>query len=323
VPKLEKPTRTNRDSSLAFLWQRLGLAASVAAQDGTNQAMLQDNLQHGRALQAAVVVNYMSRDALDIWLLDRWAGGAAAQAQFLKAFSLAYWAQEALLTHRRVQGWDEHVADDTLYDTLAWQGLAAAAGAGWFTEWVAPHLHNLFASGGVAETMRFFAVDQDALRFTQLLQKTLITGRWPAASELPPLGAYTNLFAKAGQGADFASALVDFCDYRVAECFGYHGIDATKRRRPSADESIMDRGSWEQVFPVELLSLRHAYERATGAPLALDAPHPLLQTPLMRSPWPPLAVQEDDSAVKLLRRLADTTYGAQWKLRQPIGARYL
>jgi hypothetical protein len=323
VPKLERPTRDNRDSSLAFLWQRLGLTSSVSAHDGTNMAMLQDNLQHGRAPQAGLVVNYMSRDELDIWLLERWKGGAAADGHFSRAFNLAYWAQEVLLTHRRVQGWSDDVSDDTLYDLLGWQGLAAASGAAWFTDWVAPHLHNLFASGGVSKTMRFFAVDEPALRFTQLLQATLITARWPTADELQHLGAYSDLFAKAAEPSDFAGALVDYCDYRVAECFGYHGMDAAKRRRPSVDESIMDRGSWEQVFPVELLTLRYAFQKATGAPLSLEASHALLQTPLMKVPWPVVAVQEDEAVVASLRRLAQSSYGNQWKLRQSIAPRYL
>lgn len=42
-------------------------------------------------------------------------------------------------------------------------------------------------------------------------------------------------------------------------------------------ESVLDREGVEQVFPVELLTLRLAYERATGQALSLDAPHPMLQ----------------------------------------------
>jgi hypothetical protein len=95
------------------------------------------------------------------------------------------------------------------------------------------------------------------------------------------------------------------------------------RRRPSAIESVMDRGNWEQVFPVELLTLQYAFKKATGGHLSLDAPHPLLQTPLMRAPWPPLTPLHEDQVTASLKQLGQSVFGGQWQLRKPIEARFV
>ena len=322
MAKALKPGRENRDACLAALWKRLDLAAA-SQRSGAAQAMLDDDLQRGRAPQAGLMAVRVTNGPLDRWLLARWAGNRAADGEIVRAFACVYWGAQLVVTNRQVAGWGDDVAEDILYDLLAWQGLAAAGAEAAFADWAAAHLHNLFASGGVEKTARFFAVDQAALKFTEALQLVLLTAKWPAASDVAAMGPYAALFTAAPRPADFRSALVDYCDYRTAECFGYHGIDATVKRRPSADESIMDRGSWEQVYPVELLTLRHAFKKATGQDLSLDAPHPLLQTPLMTMAMPALTPLHDDALTKSLVRLGQSAFGAQWRPGEPVRARFV
>jgi hypothetical protein len=136
------------------------------------------------------------------------------------------------------------------------------------------------------------------------------------------MGDFAPLYATAGEAEAFAAALVDYCDYRSAECLGYHGIDATKRRPPSKIESVMDQLGIDQVCPAELFVLRHAYAKATGKTLSLDAQHPLLQTPLMRSPFPSLSGLHEDATTAALKGLCASAFGAAWSPRQPIDARF-
>jgi hypothetical protein len=161
----------------------------------------------------------------------------------------------------------------------------------------------------------FFAYDEPALQFSQALQRMLISGQWPGAADLAGMGSYAALFANADRPDQFHEALVAYCDYRIAECFGYHGIDATKRRRPSVYESVMDLGSWNQVFPTELLTFQYAFNKATGHQLSLDAPHPLLHTPLMKVPLPPLVPFFEDDLTAKLKQYGQAVFGPAWRPR--------
>ena len=323
MAKVPKPGRDNRESCLSAVWKRLDLAAAAQASSGAAHAMLEDSIQRGRVPQAGLMAVRITNRAMDRWLLARWTGSQANDDMIVRAFAYVYWGAQLSVTNRRGEAWGDLAPDDLLYDLLAWQGLAAAARESAFVDWVAPHLHNLFASGGVEKTMQFFAVDTPARDFTEMLQRSLLTSKWPEPAQAAGLGPYAALFTAAAQPADFRSALVDYCDYRTAECLGYAGIDATTRRRPSVDKSIMDRGSWEQVFPVELLTLRHAFKKSTGRDLSLDAPHPLLQTPLMTLEMPALTPLYHDALTQSLVRLGESAFGAQWRPAEPVRARFL
>jgi hypothetical protein len=309
---------------MEFLWRRLHMEDAANRDMTSTHASLQQYSTQRRAPQAAICVAMsLAVLPLDQWVLARWDGKETDGTVLARAFAYFYWAEELLLTHRRVEPWSDSVADDTLFSLLSWQGLAAECGQAWFSEWVAPHLHNLFASGGVRENTRWFAVDMPALRFTQELQQIIITKRWPDTVDIPGLGDYAPLLTTVTRPSEFAAALVDYCDYRTAECFGYHGIDSTKRRRPSVDESVFDRGGWEQVFPVELLTLKFAFQRSTGAQLSLEAAHPLLESPLMRQPFPELMPLHEDDLTRELRSLGESVFGSQWQPRAPIATRFI
>ena len=79
----------------------------------------------------------------------------------------------------------------------------------------------------------------------------------------------------------------------------------------------------EQVFPVELLTLRLAYERATGQPLSLDAPHPMLQGPLMKLPFPAVEPLFEDKWTRQLEALRLEVSAGRVAARAPIRAKYL
>jgi hypothetical protein len=115
--------------------------------------------------------------------------------------------------------------------------------------------------------------------------------------------------------AEFRKALVSFCDYRVAQAFGYDGMEATRRRSEDRTESVLDRGGWIRLFPLELFSLRYVYQKTTGKALSLEADHPLLQAPFMKLPAL-LPLYEDDHIRRALA-LANEVFGAAWKPLTP------
>ena len=77
----------------------------------------------------------------------------------------------------------------------------------------------------------------------------------------------------------------------------------------------MDRGSWDRIFPVELLTLQYAFNKATGRQLSLDAPHPLLHTPFMTTPLPPLLPFYEDDLASTFKQFGGSVFGAAWRPR--------
>jgi len=277
--------------------------------------LLAEELQRRRTPQVGYLAQVVASHWLNKWVLSCWNGAGDTDGVFAKAFAYFYWGREIQLQSRQAEGVPVDVRDDQLHELLDWQGLAIAAGQGWFAERVAPYLHGLCASGGPRTRQGFFAYDEPALLFFLALQRVLMSGRWPDEAELAGMGSYGLLYASADNPERFSEALVAFCDDRTAECFGYHGIDAVKRRRPSVFESVMDRGSWDRFFPVELWTLQYVFSKATGQRLFLDALHPLLHTPLMKTPLPPLVPLFEDDLTATLRQYGQSVFGPSWKPR--------
>lgn len=313
MTKLVKPDPANREQCIAILWKSLKLADAVYAGPGITPVLLAEDLQLRRTPQVGHLAQAMASHWLNRWVLSCWNGAGDPGRTFAKAFAYFYWGREIQLQWRQAEGVSADVRDDTLHELLDWQGLAIAAGQGWYAERFAPYLQGICASGGPRARQGFFAYDEPALLFFLALQRVLISGVWPDEAELAGMGSYGQLYASAGNPGRFSEALVAFCDHRTAECFGYHGIDAVKRRRPSVFESVMDRGSWDRFFPVELWTLQYAFNRATGQHMSLDAPHPLLHTPLMKTQLPPLVPMFEDDLTAILKQYGRSAFGPSWR----------
>ena len=322
MPRVKKPDRGNRAESVDEIWKRLQLGAASADFDG-EVGTVDSYLAVGRISPAIGASRLVAHFATCAALAARWDRAPRADDLMKRAFALFYWHAELDLAERWADNWTDQAHDDALYDLLGWQGLACACGENWFADWVAPHLHNMFASGGVAKSSLEFAVDPGAHAFHAALQLILVSGQWPATIDPAHFQAFAPLLVTAHDPSAFAQALVDYCDYRVAQCFGYDGIDAEKKRKPSQDKSIMDRGGWDQAIPAELFTLKRAYEKATGKSLSLSADHPLLHSPLTDSPFPALAPLWEDEVTQKLARFYQKAFGTRRPLRQPTAVRYL
>jgi hypothetical protein len=324
MPRFTRPDRTNRDLSVNELWRRLYLEDTTISVVNETLFTLDHYLTEGQILSAIGTTHHLALATASIAIAARQKSSLDRSEALLRAFACFYWRTELLLTYRRVNNIDDQAREDGLIDLLNWQGLSLACGVSWFTDWTAPYILNLFRSGGVEKNSAVFDLDAPARNFVQTLQAILVTHQWPVLDERQKasLGPYAPLLTHAGDTVAFGTALTNFCDYRVAQCFGYADIDAVKRRRPSQIESLMDMASWGRVFPAELFTLQYAYQCATGKKLALNSEHPLLHTRLMTDPFPALEPLYDDEVTQKLVNLGASAFGAEWRLREPVALRY-
>lgn len=324
MKKLLIPSPANRDACLQQLWQKLFIGEGIEERARRHFEFLELDLDSKTANKAALAAIGLAGCFFDRACMDRRKGNAAPSDPLLRqSFAYAVLARELNALARLAPDWDEESGDNLLMTLVAWQGLSAACGSPWFALWLAPHLHNQFGHPGDELPLGAYSYDRPASRFMELLQRSLITGVWPTQFDLTALSGYGPLLQACGRPEHWQAALVDYCDWRVANAYGYAYMGAPKRRRQSNAESVLDREAVEQVFPVELLTLRLAYERATGQPLSLDAPHPMLQGPLMTLPFPAVEPLFEDEWTRQLEALRVEVSAGRLAARAPISAKYL
>jgi hypothetical protein len=327
MPKLFVPTIATMTEAVRRLWKRAGLEeASQGTSLEGDLTQMRRYMADGDTGAAIVCLQQSTWGLLFEALCKRWAGtdeyGAGLFRQSFAYFVLAHALRR---THRRTKPLSDQMREGQLMDLVNWQGLAAAGGAPWYLTWTAPFLHNLFCCGVQSPQMSLFSYTSDlpARNFVVCLQEAVIRQRWPVEPDAAAMGIYGRLIANAASPAAFDAALLDFCNDRVAQAFGYEVFGGTKRRRQSALENIHDRFTWEQAFPVELLVLKHVFESTTGKHLSLDAAHPLLQTNLMKLPFPKLDPLHEDDITREVEAYGRQTFGTQWDPRETVEAKYL
>lgn len=324
MKKLLLPSVESRAACLQQLWKKLYIEEGVAESTIDDLRRLERHIGARSAGKASLAASALAGRFLDRACIDRRLSHQETSDTFLRqSFAYIYWARELDRIERMAPDWPDLIDDDLLMPSVTWQGLSAACGSPWFALWVAPHLHNQFGNPDPQQGVMYYYQDKPAHRFMALLQRCLITGVWPTHFDLPALSAYGRLLQACVEPETWSDTLVDYCDWRVANAYGYEFMGATKRRRQSRLASVLDRESVEQVFPVELFTLVFAYQRATGLRLSLDAPHPMLQGPLMALPLPNLEPMFEDEWTAKLAGLRDEASGGRLPVRAEIQAKYL
>jgi hypothetical protein len=324
INKLLIPTSLNREACLQQLWDKLHVEGRTEDSLASELARVTRHLEVGSAAKASLAACDLAYGYLRLAVIDRRKSALTTSDAFLrKSFVFAYWARELDIVARVDPEWSELVGDDLLMTMVAWQALSTACGSPWFALWLAPHLHNQFGHPDAEMPLVYYSYDKPARRFMEVLQRSLITGVWPQRIEAEEMSAYGKLLQACQRPSDWPAALVEYCDWRIANAYGYAEMGATKRRRQSAMASVLDVECVEQVFPVELLTLRFAFERATGQQLSLDAPHPMLQGPLMAQPFPTVEPMHKDEWTERLRALRENSVAAPLPLRAQVVAKYL
>lgn len=152
--------------------------------------------------------------------------------------------------------------------------------------------------------------EPDTSTFVWLLVRSFCEQQWPGKEALPPelTPWYRDLLLNLDQPDALSEALVRYCDYRLARSYGLSSPDAKTKKW---DAYVCSHREF-CLFPVELLALQRIYQVVTGKEISLDAPHPLLQTPLMRLPvnWQPLA---SDPLLEQAQALARDYFGKNWQ----------
>lgn len=319
MPRLLKPTRENRLESVQYLLKQLAVEDS-REKDLLEETSSFDERVEGRRLSAVIgVIEGLALQAEIEAGLSRLKGDSQQLQKFARAFAYRYWGVELNLNERKFVSNSGSPRDDTMLEILTCQGLSLACGLTWFADWTAPYLANLLKTSEAQDYFAFLE-DRPAHLFFSILQKVLVTGKWPSfdPEETKQAGAFGLILQNASDPTSFRDALTDYCDYRVAQCFGYAGIDAEKRRRPSQLRSIFDTMTWEKVFPFELFIVQYAYQKATGKKLSLESNHPLMRTVMMSEPFPKLEPLYADEMTQKMQAFGQKSFGAQWKLREPI-----
>ena len=322
--KLLVPGPDNREACLQQLWDKLRFTGLNEESLGHDFGRMSRGLQERSTGKVALAASDIGRQFLDQAVLERRRSSPEAAAIFLrKSFAFVYWSRELDTLARLDPEWEELAGDDLLMPFISWQALSTVCGAPWFALWVAPHLHNQFGyPGGEMPTM-YYSLDRPAHRFMEVLQRCLVTGHWPAEEAFGDMAGYGRLLQACGEAGRWRDALVEFCDWRLANAYGYPEMGAAKRRRQSSLWSVLDAERIEQVLPVELLTLRFDYERATGRTLDLEAPHPMLQSPLMTLPFPSVEPMVHDTWIAQLEELRQASNPGHRPLRGRVEARFI
>lgn len=324
MKKLLVPSPDNREACLKQLWDKLYLEDGVGDRILDHYRWIERYVSERSVAKVSVSAGFLCSFLFGRACIDRRRGNhPAADASLRQGFSYVYLARELHEIARMAPDWCSD-CDDLLIHMVTWQAMSAACGSKWFALWLAPHLHNEFGHPDPDHSLIHCYVDKPATRFMEVLQQSLVTGIWPTQFELLALSGYGPLLQSCGQPEQWSSTLVEYCDWRIANSYGYPYMGAPKRRRKhTGNSSVLEVGSIEQVFPLELLTLKFAYEQATGKALSLDAPHPMLQGPLMTLPFPPLEPMHEDEWTLKLEALRAETGADRRGPREPITARYL
>ena len=307
-----RPSTSNRSQSLEALWFEVLDSLPHAEKTLTWLTIdAEHDLREGNAGALGMSFKQLFDFVMTLAVCALWQGRSEARQRLREAFSFMYWGAE-IAQHERIR---ERIAydmrDSTLFGRLWLHGLAAAGGAPDIADWTAPYVSNIFSSGDGTGEILELAADTPFRIFFQHLIAAHVQGRWSSNIDQGAMRAYGDLIVTAEEPSAFRAALVDFCDYRVAQALRFDGLEAPRRRPESLTRSVLDVGGWIRLLPLELFSLRYVYEKTTGRALLLEAGHPLLETPLMKVP-PLLPLYEDDF-IRRTRVFAQKVFASAWK----------
>lgn len=222
MKKLLVPSPENREACLQQLWSKLYIEESIEANTLRQSNWVERSLAERSASKAGLSASKLAGCLFDRACIDRRLGNASTSDPLLRrSFAYAVLARELNLIARLAPDWHDESGDNLLMTMVLWQGLSATCGSPWFARWVAPHLHNQFGHPSDELPLGGYSYDRPASRFMELLQRSLITGVWPTQFDLSALSAYGPLLQACSQPERWQVALVDYCDWRLANAYGY------------------------------------------------------------------------------------------------------
>jgi hypothetical protein len=257
---------------------------------------------------------FSSGDMMGLAVPLTWRGHPEGIDLIRRAFSLRYWGSELDRTEFETGGYPYSAPNRRVLQLFQLHGLAVAGGAYQVADRLAPYLRELIAAGAGDGLLW---VDEPFKAFALHVLEAHVEQRWLDRVDVLALKGFAGILSALGDPARFEQALVDYCDFRLCNAWGFDSVDAPRRRHSSRYGSIFEEPDWDTLFPYELLSLGYAFEVATGRRVSLRAHHPILESPLVHLPqlWPAF----EDDFIRRVVDLGQRTFGAKW---QPLSGSY-
>lgn len=177
--------------------------------------------------------------------------------------------------------------------------------------WLGRHLFNFFRVGHIDKVLR----DNVFCDFVWLLIKSSVTGRWETPSTPNRLREYAKLYESVNSPEDFAKAVYDVCDYRLARAWGYQGFfEGAGKLEDGVDMDALGNVhefAWFGLVPAELLAFAAVYRQTTGNQVSLVCDHPMIQHALLSIS--DITQIPESNLGKHLDAFGRDIFGKQWK----------
>jgi len=304
------PIRENRKAALDY-WIRFcrspGVLAHRSQMMSKDRAELLGNRAHDgivATIDASRLGGYLLANAADQLV----AADKSGWQQTAEALAVGYLGSELMrhLRERSPQLYCRQNNHDLYY--IAFHAVLAGLRLWPEADCLGRHLMNFWLARGVDNGLR---EQDDYLGFYGYLMRAQYRGEWPAPAELDPseLGDFYPLFETAGKPQKFRSALVEYCDFRLARMHEYPSQRAT-RRYPEPHTDALTYGPL-LLLPAELLAFKAIYERVSGDRCDLQGEHPLLEN-IAFDPPEGLGLPENDLTAAT-EETGKAVYGADWR----------
>jgi hypothetical protein len=315
MSKRIRPTPQNRQAMIDATWREVNdsLTYRIGSALPTNRALADHAIAHGKAGGLSVNCSLHFHDLMEIALAKRGRREPEADDYLRRAFAFMYWGNE-LAVHLDRQEPGFAARDGCFLDRFWFHGLAIAGGATELADWIGLYLLKGL-KGGVSEYAAMLQADPAFHGLARSILEIQARGEWPESFETAALKGFGPLLETAAQPERFRATLVGYCDYRLAQTWGYDSLDAPRRRPASIIGSVFDGRGWIGLVPLELYSLKYVFERSTGKMLSLDAEHPLLHPRFMQIPA--LLPLHQDSDLLRVPQFGQRAFGAAWKPLSP------
>lgn len=254
-------------------------------------------------LAASTIGGYLLADAIDHVIANQ----AGAWNEMMEALAIGFLGSELFKHIREIEPvrYCGRSLDDLYY--IAFHSTFSSLGLWKESDCLCNHLMNLWLGQGIDQGLDN---QNDFLGFYWYLMRAQHKKSWPDLSEMnaKELGEFYPLYRTVGNPDAFASALDEYCDFRLARMHEYPSQHA-KKHYPEIHTDALIYGPL-LLFPAELLAFKAIYEKTTGKPCTLSGNHPLLNLPCMRLPQN-LTLPENQYTQRI-NEVGKASFGKQW-----------
>jgi hypothetical protein len=212
-----------------------------------------------------------------------------------------------------IDGFSYEKCTGPLGDYWNWRCWSLLGGATEISDQYGIYLYNSMCVSEEACSWQgsFPVYDWPTRNFIRYVEKANLTGRWPEAVEIDSMGWYRDIVRHAGT-SQFAQAVDEFCDTRIAHLFRFDSLTSEKRNKYELLNNIRYCNNPSDFVPLELHMLSHVHQRCRGSVLDFSIPHPLLDSPIASYAYPKLLPIEEDETLRMVRGYVEKFLAPHW-----------